>query len=464
MHTAQATDSASGSSTADVSLPQGVAYSLPVFVTSFLATPSLAILPSIYAKHFGLALTTIAIIMMVGRLFDAITDPIIGYLSDRYTSRTGTRKPWVIIGGVCFVISGYYLFTPPADVSASYFLVWFLAFYLSWTLIEIPHMAWGGELASSSSEKTNIYGLRFIAVSAGALIFYVMPLLPFFETNEFTPETLRWIALVTAALMLPLLYLCVKTVPDGRYIAESQRSETLHTILNSIIGNKPLLIFLCSYFFAGIGIGMWVGTSFIFIDTYLSLGEKYPAVLSIAVFSGILSVRLWSKLADWLGKKLTWAVGMAMLAMAYGSFAFLQPDNASLIRLSVTTCFVVIGSTSMNIFAPALISDIVDYGMWKFGVNRGATYFAAYTFMTKANIGIGTALGLGIAGWFGLDPVATTQSAHSVFGLHLATAYTPMTLVLASIIFIVLIPINASRHAVIQRRLAMRLEFENQND
>ena len=118
--------------------PQALAYGLPLLPLYFLYGP-IAILQGIYAKHFGLALTTIATVLFVARLFDAVSDPIIGYCADRYHARRGNLKPFVISGGVLFIVASWFLYVPPTDVSCGYFLVCFLAFYLAYTLFEIPN-------------------------------------------------------------------------------------------------------------------------------------------------------------------------------------------------------------------------------------------------------------------------------------------------------------------------------------
>ena len=103
---------------------QGLAYALPVLPLAFLLGP-MAILQGIYAKHFGLTLTTIASVLLISRVFDAVTDPIIGYYADKHRVMSGSRKPFILTGGILFIISSWFLYVPPANVSAEYFLVWF---------------------------------------------------------------------------------------------------------------------------------------------------------------------------------------------------------------------------------------------------------------------------------------------------------------------------------------------------
>ena len=95
-----------------------VLYALPVVTLAWLMAP-LAVVQGIYAKHHGLSLTSIASVLVIARLFDAVTDPMVGYFSDCYQQRYGSRKPIMIVGGVLFTISAYFLYVPPVEVTVT---------------------------------------------------------------------------------------------------------------------------------------------------------------------------------------------------------------------------------------------------------------------------------------------------------------------------------------------------------
>ncbi|MDB4032586.1 MFS transporter, partial [Porticoccaceae bacterium] len=164
-------------------------YAMPVMAVHFLYGP-VAILQGIYAKYFGVALTTIASVILIARLFDAFSDPLIGYVSDSYCRRVGNRKPFIVFGAILLVVSSYFLYVPidpelvtsDTRISKMYFLGWFLAFYLSFTLFEIPHLAWGGEIAKNSLQKNSIYTFRTLFMFLGHILFFLLPLLPVFNS------------------------------------------------------------------------------------------------------------------------------------------------------------------------------------------------------------------------------------------------------------------------------------------
>lgn len=439
-------------------------YALPRVATACIFTP-IYIVPGIYAKYYGLSLTTIAGVILFARLFDAITDPIIGYLSDKFRLKRGTRKPAMILGAIVLIGSGYFLYSPPDDVSAAYLAFWFIVFYLGYTLFEIPHLAWGGEISQGTHAKTQTYTLRALAAYCGLVLFYSIPLLPIWETTDITPKTLEFAAIFSGLLMLPLLYLCMKRVPDGSCYSEEpstvdKRGQLAKAsfpqftkTVKSVIHNKPLLLFFGAFLFAGIGMGSWYGLLFNYVDAYLGMGVLFAKITAVAWAASIPCALIWFRIAKYLGKKNAWLLVMLLAIAAIVYSGFLDPGNAgywSLLILSITFNLCLI---CMEFLPQSLLSDIVDYSSWKFRTYRGSTYFALYMFTYKGATAVGSALGFAIAGWYGFDPSSTSQTESGIIGLKLAMICAPPVLVVISIIFIAFSPITTRRHGIIRRRL-----------
>jgi len=267
-------------SSKNLSVSQQMAYALPVISVGVLMN-LIGVVQGIYAKYFGLALTSIAAVVLVARLFDVVTDLLIGYFSDRQYARTGSRKPFVFFGSILMLVSGYFLFVPltpaqldaSAEVSVAYFLCWLLLFYFAFTILEIPHQSWGAGLASSSEEKNTIFSWRMAASTVGKILYTLIPFLPIFATREFTPETLRWSVYLVAILFIPSLYFSLTIAPDPITTHATPKSYRIRW--STLLKNKPLLLFFSAYLFHGTGIGILFGVFFIYIDGYLGMGEHY---------------------------------------------------------------------------------------------------------------------------------------------------------------------------------------------
>ena len=448
-----------------LSLAQQCAYALPVIPQMFLFGP-LGVIQGVYAKYFGLSLGAIATVLLISRLFDAVSDPVVGYLSDFHYRRSGSRKPFVIFGGLLFIISSYFLYMPTGvtlidgsvQVSATYFLVWFLMFYLGWTVLEIPHLAWGSEITTDNHIKNTIFSLRSGATFLGVLLFYAVPFLPFFSSQEITPKTLKWAVLVAGLIMLPALYFCVKSTPDAKTsLTHNQKKSSLWGLRKEILANKPFLLFAAAFGFYGVGaMGMWFTLMFIFVDSYLMLGNYFAFLTLVSISASILSIRLWWLMANRWGKKNTWILGVLLYLLGIISVSFLTPGATSTLGLSIAMLLIYVGATPVVSISPSLLSDIIDYSTWKFKSNNTATYFSLYMLVFKASVAIGGAIGLGIAGWYGFDPSATSHSQDAVFGLRLAACWLSALLMLIATLIMLFVPINTRRHVIIRRCLDVR--------
>lgn len=459
-----------------LSLSDSLSYSAPYIAMIWLSAP-IHIVQGVYAKYYGFSLATLASIVLLARMFDAVTDPLIGYYSDYYHRRTGTRKPFVVIGGLLLLVSCYFLYVPvgidqeaPVKVSVTYFTLWFMAFYFALTLFEIPHGAWASELALTSVEKAKIFSFRSVAGSLGMVLFYLVPLLPFFDTQDITPETLEVTAVAAAVLMLPLLYWCIKKTPDSSSVSANNRREfcsnkknldTLHFLLRSILDNKPLLIFFGAFLAYGFAAGMWYSLIFIYVDSYLGLGENFAQVFLFSFVASILITPLWYKLSVVFSKKIILSVAMILLITSFVYAPLLTPDMSGFHELLILQMINTLGGSCMVAFAPSMLSEIIDYSAWKYRTDCTASYYALFIFLGKFNIAVGAFMGLAIAGWYGVDATGTTQTAEGILGLMLGMAWLPIVFMSIALVLIVLSPINAHRHGIIRQRLDARIFREN---
>lgn len=452
-------------------------YSLPKIGVVWLWAPT-AILQGIYAKYYGFSLATLATIILLARFFDVITDPLIGYLSDRYQRRTGTRKPFILTGGLLFVISSYFLYVPfgvdtasimagngveGQAVSTAYFIAWFLLFYLAFTLFDIPHNAWAAELAINGQDKSKIYSFRAGAGYLGLVLFYSIPLLPIFDSKDITPKTLEVSTITASLLLLLFLFVSVTKTPDNSckksisdhssFDGQKSRTSNRVSLLRSISSNKPFLLFLGFYVLSGLGFGLWYGVIFLYVDSYLDMGEQFASMFMLSFILGIAITPLWYRLSRFLDKKIVLAIAMVFVAGSYIYSGMLLPGETSVWELMLMKVMNTFGYVCIASMSPALLSEIVDYSSWKYRHQNTALYFSIYSFITKANVAIGMALGLGIVGWYGYDATASSQDAEAINGLMLVMVWLPALLAIMALIVIVLNPITGRRHQTVRRRL-----------
>ena len=447
---------------------QALAFSAPSIGFTFFMGP-MGVIQGIYAKYYGMALTTLAAVLLIGRIFDAVTDPLIGYYSDRYRARTGTRKPFILAGGLCLIPSSYFLFGPPADVSVVYFTLWSLLFYLALTFKGIPMYAWASELRSDSVERTTLFTVLAFVNQCGFLLFFLIPFLPMFATSEITPETLRVSVVIGAILVLLGLYCALKYVPNGPppVLEESVEKDKSHqpkttffkVMYNVVKGNKPFQVFIFAYLCYGLGVGMFLGLFFIFVDAFLGRGELFATLSVIGMVAGLLLTPVVYKIVLILGKKNTWLMAAVTVLSGIVYLGQLSPSEGVFVELVIVYGIMTLGGVCSAVIAMPMLSDTVDCGLLSDKTERRGSYFAIYTLMVKTQSALGLSLGLALAGWLGFDATVTTHDESSAFAIHMAISWIPAVILALGLFFIWRYPLDEHRCAIIARRLQRRLYF-----
>ena len=113
-----------------------------------------------YAGELGLPLAVLGLAMVIARLSDVITDPIIGMASDNFRTRFGRRRIWIPLGIAVLLLGVWQLFNPVPPVGIIYFVAWISVVYLGFTLVQLPYQAWGGELAQDYHGRTRVASVR----------------------------------------------------------------------------------------------------------------------------------------------------------------------------------------------------------------------------------------------------------------------------------------------------------------
>ena len=433
-----------------------LSYALPALAVYFLVGP-ISIIQGIYAKYDGLTLPAIAAVILVARIFDTVTDPLVGYFSDKYYAKNGTRKPFVILGAILLLITSYFFFIPEQfskEVSISYFMVCFFCFYLSLTFFEIPHLAWGSEITLGHKARTRIYGMRLFMVVFGQVLFFSLPLFQISSNSEFTPETLKVSVFLASLLIFPSLLICVFKVPNTNHVRVCKKIlcfESYDFGFKSVFVNKPFLLLIAAFFTVHVAAGMLFALLFIFVDAYLGLGDKLPILYLISYGLSSLTLWFWSKISEYLGRKSVWNIGVIISMFGMLLTGMSSPSSDWLI-ISIAMTMVYVGFAAVNIMAPSLLSDIIDYGRLKSGVDQAATYFSFFNMASKISMALGSAIGLGLAGFYDFDPTVSIHSDNSVMGIRLAISWVPALIILTSTVFTILIPIDERRGEIVRRR------------
>ena len=417
---------------------------------SMLMSPTAAILPNFYLEYSAVTLAGLATATLIARLFDGITDPLIGYLSDR----SGTRKPWMILGAALVAASTWFLFNPAAESGLGHLLLWYLLVTLGWTLVEIPHTAMAAELSTGYHERSRIMLWRQLLGFAGGILFMASPMLLIGGTTEFSPRVMRALSLfIMVGLPLFVAVMCLTVAEPVRRVRA--RPVQPRDLWRALRDTPPLQYFLLTQVLFGLATGAVASLFVIYTSQYLGLPDKVPHIALPMTLAMALGMPLWLQVMKHVDKHRAWSVAALGMIVTLLAVPWLEPGPGALRPMvGIMTAFgFFLGLSSIAL--PSLLADIVDYDIWRNRRDRAAIFFSFQALVTKLNQGIGGAIALSIPAAFGFsarDPL----TAEAVLGLKLAFVAWPCLLLLPMLALAWRYPLGRRAHAVLTRRIGTR--------
>jgi GPH family glycoside/pentoside/hexuronide:cation symporter len=434
---------------------QLLAYSLPAMSISLFMLPMNIVIPAFYAANTQATLTGIGLVAGFARLFDAITDPLIGYLSDSTKGRFGPRKPWLVAGMLIGVISVYFLFQPPPEAGLVYYVVCSTGVFMGFTLFEIPNRAWGMELSHDYFERARISTYLSVFFAFGSLVFWVIPIAmsPWTGTTAISPAGMTGIVWFFILLFPLSTLLSVSKVPQG--VRYTEAGGGLFSLVSSIRNNKPLWRYCAGILLWGIGNGAFSAVLLILFADYLKLGTQFPFMMVVFFVVQTATMPIWMKLIGRFGKHRSLSFSWLIDIVSRCTVLFFVPGEVNIL-LVYGLVMVTAALNGASYIAPmAILGDVIDYDTLKTGKNRAASFSALNSLMVKISMAIGLAIALPALGLFGYE-MGVEADFTAWLGLMICYVGIPTVTYLAAAWLFWFFPLDARRHSIIIRRIETR--------
>ena len=436
---------------------QLIAYALPALALAMPTIPVYIYLPSFYATEVGLGLGTVGGVLLAARMFDTVSDPIAGYVSDRLRWRWGRRKPLMMIGGVIAAAAMLGLAHPPAGAGAGYLLGLAIALYAGWTLVIIPYTAWGAELVSGYDARSRVTAAREGTMLVGILLASTIPVV---MGDAATPSSgdggdLQAIAWASVFIGIPAFFVIAVKVPDPLPTRPPSpwrvRPDQFRAAFKTMFANKPFLRLFSAWFVNGLANGLPAVLFLLYMEHALNIGADDRPLYILAYFlPGVLGVPIWVWLSRHSDKHKVWCGAMLMASVAFAVVPFISPDH---VWMFLGVC-IVTGSTLGADLAlpPSMQADVVDYDRLKNKGDRTGIYFALWGMATKMALALSVGIAFPALDLAGFDPDADAPDA--VWALIVIYALVPVVLKLIAVGIVAKYPIGRTRQETIRRRLA----------
>ncbi|QMW24216.1 MFS transporter [Sandaracinobacteroides saxicola] len=383
--------------------PRGFRFFLfasPQLALATLGLPIVIYLPAYYAGPLGLGLTATGLIFMITRFWDVLTDGVFGWATDRFPTRWGRRKVWMVVSAPLMALSAVAICFPPQGAGAGYLLFWLFFIYVWWTLIHLCHIAWAAELSDDYDQRSAIQGKVTTVYLAGLLLVLVAPIVAGAVAGETSLEQkVQAMGIYTAVLLPVTVLLSVLVARERPAPARTGTEPTWAEAMKLVLANPPLLRVLAVDLLAGLSNGIASGL-FVYVTTQLFRLQGAmqlfgvpidPGVLLLLTFVGsLVGVPLWLRLSYRVGKHRAVAAS-ALLNIAAFALVLLVPEG----RHGLLALFYL--ATGIAFGAPpfldrAILADVVDLDRSRTGEQRTGLFFALMSMTNK----IGYALPVGL--------------------------------------------------------------------
>jgi GPH family glycoside/pentoside/hexuronide:cation symporter len=441
-------------------IPVGLrlAYAGPAFALALIGIPIYVFIPKFYTDVVGVEIAWVGSILLVLRVVDAVTDPLVGSLSDRTRTRFGRRRPWILGGSVPLAVVVLLLFVPPdttPGLSTLWFAVLFFTVFLFWTAVIVPYEALGAEISFDHDERTSLLGLRDGMLIAGTLLAASSPVLvawAFGLPDGAAGERAKFlrIGLGFGPLLIGACLVCAARVPERP--RRPARREPAIPALRTMLSNRPFAVLLAAYTIAALGSNL-PATLILYYVEYILESDRAELFLLLYFVAGILFLPAWVALAKRIGKKRAWLVAMGINTGAFVGVLFLGSGDGSLYGILVTLSGIGFGATLA--IPSSMQADVIDYGELLSGERREGQYVGVWNVAKKLAAALGVGISLSVLGTSGYAP-NVEQTPTVKLTLKILYAGIPSLLNVVAMLVVLAYPIDRIRHQQILKGVKAR--------
>lgn len=395
------------------------------------------------------------------RIWDAISDPLMGNITDNTHSRLGRRRPYIFIGSLLCMVLFVLVWSPPLSWSVSaigiYFMLMTFLYYTAYTIFAVPWNAMGLEMTTDYNERTRVQAYRNVFQSVGGLGLGAMWFLSQKWGNGNDAIGVRYVGWVFGTLICVCGILPALFCREGATL-QKQPKIRFWPALTSTFSNKIFLLLVGVYVLLVFGIFM-VNTFAFYLNTYYVFDGDKASVTRLTMISnfayqgiGILLVPVVSAIATRIGKKATLFGGLVLVVLAYGSSWFFYTPKAPYLQL-VTLVLISPGLACMWTLAPSMLADICDLDELKTKRRREGMFSASYSWASKAGISLSMILSGYMLKWSGFDAALDIQPERVIINMRLLYMGVPIFFVSLAALLVLFYPLTEKKVHDLQDKL-----------
>ena len=408
-----------------------------------------------YTDVVGISPSLAGLIYGIGMLWDAVTDPFMGYVAERTRTKWGVYRPYLLFGNVPLALSFVLLFWVPPFEGAmlfSFLLLTNLLHRTCFTIVSVPFSSLTPRITSDSQERTNLTGFRMLGAQTGTNLMALLAFPIIFwvggedESSGFL--VLGAIAGITALAIHAVTFMTVKEPENDLGI--ERVGGSLAEAAQAVAKNGPFWLVFSATLIVGITT-IFFGNNLIYYTKYaLNLHEYQGTILFTSGIIAFLSIPIWWVISNRIGKKLTWLISSSITLIALVSF-YVYPIS-QLNELLLLVGFIGFGSGAGGILFWSMLPDTIEYGEVHTGVRSESSLYGFMTFAQKGSIAFAIII-LGLV----LDAIGfqanEIQTENTIADMKAIMTLIPIVGIASSLVIIYFYPIDAKMHKELLKQL-----------
>jgi len=419
-------------------------------------------LPPFYAGELGISLATVGLMLMLARFSDVITDPAIGFMSDKWKTRWGRRKPWIFAGTPLMVYGAFKLFVPHEGVGPFYLLFWISFMFLGSTMVSLTYQAMGAELSPDYHQRSRVTAAREGFVLLGLIVAAFVPAIVEYRGElDAGPvmEAMAWTVGISMPVAVLLLLVFVREPQLENFKHVPFREGLLHVARNGPMKRVLLIVLLVTF-----AESFRNALSVFFMRDVIAV-PTIGILYSYYFVAGLSAIPAWLMLGNKIGKHKAFAVCMVTVSCISVATFFLHNGQVT----EFTALFIAKGACFGGLqFLPlSMLADVVDVDSARSGGRRAGVIFAISGMTVKFAVALGTGVSLqilGIVGYIAAREEAIHNGPFQLTSLAVFYAIIPALFFCAALKLTWGYPLTAERHArlrALMERRSARLAAKN---
>ncbi|MEZ4216551.1 MAG: MFS transporter [Myxococcota bacterium] len=366
-----------------------VAFALPSFGLGISFLLNALLLMKFATEVLHVAPVAIGAILLGARVWDAVSDPIVGNLSDRTRSRFGRRRPWLVASVLPIAVGIAMIWSPPAALEGSALTAWMaaaiLVFYTAITIFSVPYYSLGAELSPDYHERSRVFAFQQGFMIAATLLAGVLAS-GVLEWADDPRAAARAMAVGVALLMAGTIAVCVGRVRERAALAP-RAERRLVRAMRDVFANPHARLLYLTYVIETAGTAAIGSVAAYYTDHVLQAASYLPFFLAFYVVPGLALIPLVLRVSRRVGKVRAWQASLCLQAVAFLALATLSAGDFWIACAFVA--FLSVGATAGQVLAPSVQSDVVDWDELATGERKEGAYFATRNFFLKVAYGFG---------------------------------------------------------------------------